>query len=116
MEDIVAVEVTLDTAEKRYFLTWGRVHHRVDPAPLEALILRVCRRFSLGGDPVGTRLCATLQDAADQPYFFECFFDMCQKTIPFGPEYPDWAERTRRAMDEGKEIYYLGRPAPPRAP
>jgi hypothetical protein len=26
MEDIVAVEVTLDTTEKRYFLTWGRVH------------------------------------------------------------------------------------------
>jgi hypothetical protein len=30
MEDIVAREVTLDTDEKRYFLTWGRVHDAVD--------------------------------------------------------------------------------------
>src|SRR5689334_14731603 len=72
MEDIVAVEVTLDTAEKRYFLTWGRVHHRVDPAPLEALLLRVGRAFDLGGAPVSARLCATLQEAAGQPYFYEC--------------------------------------------
>lgn len=29
MEDIVAVEVGLDTGESRFFLTWGRIQHRV---------------------------------------------------------------------------------------
>jgi hypothetical protein len=110
MEDIVALEVTLDTAEKRYFLTWGRVHNAVDPSPLEALMQRVSPTFALGGRPVSSRLCASLQDAAGQPYFFECFFAMCQKKIPFGPGYADWAKKTQHAMNAGKEIYYLGRP------
>jgi hypothetical protein len=108
MEDIVAVEVKLDTNEKRYFLTWGRVHDRVDPSPLEALILRTCPNLSLNGNAVGARVCATLQEAADQPYFFECFFAMCQKKIPFGTKYAQWAEKTKRAMNAGKEIFYLG--------
>jgi hypothetical protein len=116
MEDIVAVELELDNAEKRYFLTWGRIQHRIDPAPLEALILRVSPHFSIGGKPVRARLCATLHEAAGEPFFFEYFFAMCQKKIPFGPRYDNWRAKIDRAMNEGKEICFLGRSAPPRPP
>jgi hypothetical protein len=48
-------------------------------------------------------------EAATQPYFYECFFDICQKKIPFGPKYREWAAEMRELMENGKEIYYLGR-------
>jgi hypothetical protein len=78
-----------------------------------ALVLRVSSRFTLGGNPVSARVCTTLQEAATQPYFFEHFFALCQKTISFGTTYATWSERTKRAMEEGKEIYFLGRPLSP---
>jgi hypothetical protein len=110
MEDIVAVRVSLDTGDLRYFLTWGRIHHPVDPERLEALILAKSPRFSLGGRPVAAHLCETLQEAATQPYFFEYFFAMCQKKIPFGPKYGQWADRTRKLMEDGKEMCFPGSP------
>lgn len=110
MEDIVAVEVRLDNGRKRHFLTWGRIQNPVDPAPLEALVLRHCTRFSLGGTPVSARLCDTLQEASAGRYFYECFFLMCQERIPFGPQYGKWAARAAAAMEKGKELYFLGAP------
>jgi hypothetical protein len=116
MENIVAVAVRIDTGEDRYFLTWGRLHDPVDPEPLEALILSKSSRFALGGRPVSARHCLTLQEAAAQPYFYECFFSMCQKVRSRDRDYDEWAEQTRQLMAQGKEIYYLGQPpAPPTA-
>lgn len=110
MEEIVAVDVQLESGDHRYFLTWGRVHHPTDPTALETLVLDQSRRFSLGGAPIKAGICLTLQEAATQPYFYECFFSMCQKRVPYGPRYRQWAEETRRAMNDGKELYFLGRP------
>lgn len=113
MEDIVAVRLNLDNGDARYFLTWGRLPEAVDPAPLERLVLNAATRFSLGGTPVSAQLCATLQEAASEPYFFENFFKMCQRRIPFGPEYKAWAAETLQRLEAGKELYYLGRKASP---
>ena len=113
MEDIVTVRVNLDTGDHRYFLTWGRIHHPVVPEPLEALVFAKSSGFSLSGHAISAHLCQTLQEAAKEPHFYECFFGMCQKKIPFGLEYGQWAARMRELMENGKEIYYLGRPQPP---
>jgi len=73
---MVAVSVGLSDGGRRYFVTWGRIQDVVDPAPLEELVLRHSRAFSLGGEPVMARVCEALREAAmsdSAPYFFECF-------------------------------------------
>lgn len=47
VEDLVAVAVELESGETRFFLTWGRIQERVDPAPLAALVLRQASTFDL---------------------------------------------------------------------
>lgn len=65
-------------------------------------------KFALGGDAASIELCDSLHEAAGARYFFESFFAMCQKKIPFGDDYKEWAKRTRSNMKQGREIYFLG--------
>ncbi len=71
VEDVVAVAVDVDDGTTRFFITWGRIQSTVDPQPLEELVLRHAAGFDLGGTPVRARLCDTLQEARNEPYFFE---------------------------------------------
>ena len=106
MEDVVAVAVELDTGETRYFVTWGRVQHSVDPAPLEEIVLTRSSGFDLGGRPLRARLCLSLQEARDEPYFFEALVSFASKPT----DAADWLTTTNERMRNGKELYYLGRP------
>jgi len=108
VEDIVAVEVTTDTGRRVYLLTWGRIQDRVDPQPLERLIMAVAGRFKMPGRPVSARVCDSLQAAAAAPYFYECFFGFCQKPIPFGDGYEAWRHERDERMREGYEIAAVG--------
>lgn len=111
MEDIVAVGVELVNEKKRYFLTWGRIQDNVDSTFLEDIVFKNATRWDLGGVPKRARLCATLQEAADQPYFYEALFMMCQKPIPTGVRsYQRWKKKIDRLMRIGKELYYCGNP------
>lgn len=110
MENIVAVEVALENGEKRYFLTWGRIQSTVDTTSLESLIFEHSVKFALGGVPVRARVCQSLQEASREPYFYECFFVMCQEKIPFGTGYRQWKDSMATAMEHGKELYFLGAP------
>jgi len=110
MENIVAVAVILRNGQKRYFLTWGRVQHPVDGAPLEAIVLKHASVFALGGAAKRARICPTLRDAARQPYFYEALFSLSQERIPLGKGYAAWKKRIDRRMRRGMELYYLGRP------
>jgi hypothetical protein len=96
-------------------LTWGRLQDIVDPAPLEKLIMSVAYQNSLGGEAMSAELCYRLQEAAGEPYFFECLFSMGQNRIPFGPGYAEWASETAEKMAMGKEIWYLGRSEIPKS-
>jgi hypothetical protein len=108
MENIVAVAIDLENGDVRYFLTWGRIQHPVDPHPLEQLMLEQSSHFAIGGKAVRARLCISLQEAAKEAGFYECFFDMCQKKIPFGETtYSPWRSEIDRRMRSGKEIWYL---------
>ena len=110
MDDIVAVEVQLADGRSRYFLTWGRIQHSVDPGAVCELVLAAAAGFVLGGEPVDARLCASLREAADSnaPYFYECFFKFAQEPIPFGEGYEAWRHAKADAMRAGREIAYCG--------
>jgi hypothetical protein len=108
VHDIVAIEVTLSSGERRYFLTWGRIQDPVDPAPVAALVLRKASGFAMDGEPRSARVLWSLHPAATSPAFWECFFDMCQRQIPFGPEHPNWREKIAAEQEQGKQIWYLG--------
>jgi hypothetical protein len=109
MEDWVAVEVRTDSGQSGFFVTWGRMQDAVDPRPLEELMLRAAAGFALGGIPVSARVCANLQEAAAQPYFFEALLKMAGRPIPYGEDYDAWQRERAKAMEEGQEIYFVGR-------
>ena len=106
MEDIVAVKVVDSDGVVAFYLTWGRIQDRIDPAPLEALVLRHARQSGVRADRA--HLCATLQEAAGEPYFFEGLFSFSQRPIPFGEGYQEWRRSMDEAMREGKELFLLG--------
>ena len=74
MDDIVAVAIQLELGAERFFLTWGRIQHPVDPEPLERLMLRLSPAYDLGGKPVKARVCRSLPETAHAPYFYKAFF------------------------------------------
>jgi len=108
MEDIVAVELSTTEGTVCYFVTWGRIQNRVDPEPLERLILKVADHFAIPGTPASARLCESLQDAREAPFFYEAIFDFAQKTIPFGSGYEKWRRRMDKRMRRGQEMYCAG--------
>ena len=108
MEDWVAIEVRTEAGRTAYFVTWGRIQDPVDPKPLEELALKAATGFSLGSRPVSARVCFSLQEAADQPYFYEALLDFARRSIPH-EGYHEWREAMRAAMAQGHEFYFLGR-------
>jgi hypothetical protein len=108
MDDVVAVAVRLEDGTERFFLTWGRLQHVIDPAPLAAIVLRNAHRYALGGVPVGARVCWSLREARDAPYFYEGLLKMARRPIPFGRGYERWKTRMAAAIEAGNELVYLG--------
>jgi hypothetical protein len=107
MDDIVALRVVLVTGQSRYFLTWGRLLDPVDPKRLEDLVGGKLSHFSLGGAAVSISVCDSLREASGARYFYECFFAMCQKPIPFGDNYEGWKARMLEQLTQGREFITL---------
>ena len=111
MEDLVAVAITFDGGRKRYVLAYGRIFDAVDPTELEAVVLEMAQRSDLGGTPVAASVCASLQEAAGEPFFFEALFEMTRDAVsPGSRRYARWRKRIARRMREGREIWLLGAP------
>ena len=108
MDDIVALKVVLDEGPNQYFLTWGRLIDPVETKSLEELVGSHLAQFGLGGAAVSISVCDSLREASRARYFYECFFQMCQKSIPFGDGYKNWAAQILEQLKQGREIYYLG--------
>ena len=110
MDHLVAITVELADGAKRFYMTWGRIQHAVDPEPLEQLVLRYCIRDDLGGNPLKASMCRTLQEASRAPYFYEALFSFSQTHIPSGDQYEAWRSELNECMQRGEELYYLGNP------
>jgi hypothetical protein len=81
------------------------------PSAAGELTLRVAARFALGAEPVSARVCESLREAANEPYFYEALLKLAQKPIPYGEGYERWRREKVAAMAEGQEFYFLGRPS-----
>lgn len=108
MDDIVALRMSVENGPDHYVLSWGRLTDPVDPAGLEELVLQQAAHFSLPGRVTSVKLCDSLQEASRARYFYECFFQMCQKPIPFGHTYEEWRKATLAELRQGRELYFAG--------
>ncbi len=109
MEDIVAIKIIDDSENAHYFITWGRIFDAVDP---ESLLQAVAMHLSKFGIKTfnSIELCSSLQEAANQTYFYEALFSFSQRKIRFGKNYESWRKKRKKKIRSGREIYYLGRP------
>lgn len=107
MDNIVAIKITDKVGKPHYLLTWGRIFDAVDPQSLFEVLQPHLVSFGLS-DFTGIKLCRSLKEASDQPYFYEALFSISQHKIHFGKNYPKWKKKRERKMKSGKEIYYLG--------
>lgn len=109
MEEVVAIKAT-DTRGKNHFLiTWGRVFGRTDPQPLLDAVRVSLPQFGLSAVR-RLDLCATLQQASGQPFFYEALLSFGRQSIPSGKGRTTWDATRRKRIEAGKEIYYLGPP------
>jgi hypothetical protein len=107
MDDVVCVKVKDKTRGTVFVMTWGRVFDPIDPKPL-------FKALRQGLQPSGLReiksmhLCDSLAEGAAETFFYEALISFAQKPIPFGREtYWRWTEKTRRAIENGKEIHVI---------
>jgi hypothetical protein len=102
MEDVVAIKATDSRGKRHFFLTWGRAFGRTDSKPLLDAIRPSLSQFGLSRIR-RLEICPTLQDASDQPYFFEALLFFTRQ-----PAVSNVVRRRR--IGSGKDIYYLGKP------
>lgn len=110
------MRVNLKRGGPRYFLTWGRLFDAVDGANLESVVAQNLTKFALDGVAKSVEVCDSLQEASNQPYFFEALWALGQERIPFGPGYQKWAAKKRRELLRGVGLHYLGAGPRRRAP
>jgi hypothetical protein len=117
MEDVIAVAVRLEDGAERFFVTWGRIQDAVDHVPVATLVLRHARSgWDLGGTAIGARVCWSLAEARDAPYFYEALVHFGSLSVPYGDAYEDWRARIAQEMEKGEHLYYLGRRSGPSDP
>jgi hypothetical protein len=109
VEDIVAIKATDSRGKPHFFIAWGRAFDPVDPKPLLRAVRPALSRFGLSAIR-RLEVCPTLQEASDQPYFFEALVAFAQKPIPTGKVRRAWIAARRKQIAAGKDIYYLGAP------
>jgi hypothetical protein len=108
VEDVVALEVKLRTGELRYFVTWGRLFDPIDPTRLIESARTHMSEAALGGEIESVRLCDSLREAKDAPYFFEALLSFAQQQIPRADDHEAWRARMRSELAAGKQLYFLG--------
>ena len=117
MDSIIAIRVTLESSEQRYFLTWGDLGpHRPWPGDIERTVLADSLRWDLGGVPVDARKCDSLQEASGERYFFECLTSMQGQMPRTARSFAPWADKMTAAVERGEQLYYCGRPKGPDVP
>lgn len=108
MDNVAAVALKLSDGGTRYFLVY---EIDLDAGTVEAAVLKAAKRSDFGGPPLEATVCTTLQEASGEPYFFECLFEMTRDAVPPSSwKYARWKRRVARDIDEGRGLWFLGRP------
>jgi hypothetical protein len=107
MEHVVGIKVYDKVVGEVGFITWGRIFHPVDMQELCEIVQLHLPKFGIQ-ESKEIQVCNTLQEVACFPYFYEGFFEFCQKIIPEGKQYKSWQKEREKALKKGEEIYFLG--------
>ena len=108
MENVIAVEVRLSNGDNLYYLTWGRIQDKLDHRPVAQLVLNAALNAVDERRPKSSRVLWSLHPATAAPMFYEVYFGMCQRPIPFGKGYDKWRKKIDKRMRQGLEISFLG--------
>jgi hypothetical protein len=109
MDDVVALKASTEDGSYVFFMTFGRIQANVDPAPLEALVLRHSRSFETGSPVVSVEVCKSLGEAAHAPLFFEAILYFARQPMPSSrSDFFAWKRHIAKRMEDGLEIYSLG--------
>jgi len=106
MDDIVAIKVTYGKGKKQFFLTWGRTFDRVDHVQLLKAVSKNLKKFGIENIKK-ISLLDSLKEVLTERYFFEGYFLMAQKKIPFGSGYNRWRKAMSKKISQGHEIYKI---------
>ena len=107
MEDIVGIKFEDKKMGEGAFLTWGRLFDEVDESELLDLIKKHLPNWNIN-NLESIEVCYSLQEVSDQPYFYECLIKFIQEPIPYGAKYKAWKKKKKKALLEGKDIYFMG--------
>jgi hypothetical protein len=89
-------------------MTWGRLYDPVDESGLIRAIAAQSKKYA--GSPMKKfRICSSLREVSQYEYFFEALVYFCWRPIPFGTKtYSRWRTATRKRLESGKDIIFLG--------
>ena len=74
-------------------------------------MLEKASKFGLD-DAISARLCGSLHEAKEAPYFFEALIEFSAKVAvaQLEPDRGAWRTTIDREMRDGRHLYYLGDP------
>ncbi len=109
MEQLIAVAVDLESAERCYFLTVSAAGD--DDQAIVDLVLAHSRKFALGARITRTEVCYSLQDAANEPYFYECLSALSIQLAKHFDSRMGWSASCKADARAGKLLLYCGNPS-----
>jgi hypothetical protein len=110
MEDLVGIKVVDSIKGECGIVTWGRLFGPVDEDALAKAVRPHLGNFGLCNVEL-VQVCYSLRDLAHHPYFYEALFQFSREKIPSAKQYKKWLARKRKAVERGREVYFLGLPS-----
>jgi hypothetical protein len=107
MEDVVAIKIRDVRRGWVGAMTWGRLWDPIDDRELLEAIKRHLSGFGIE-EPVEIQLCSSLREIESGEYFYEALLKFSWKPPAFGPRYEDWRAERKAALEQGREIYFVG--------
>ncbi len=111
MEDLVGIKVVDRVKGECGLITWGRLFGAVDEDALAQAVRPHLGKCGLR-DVDLVQVCHSLGALSHHPYFYEALFEFAREKQPSSKRYAKWVKRKRKAVERGREIYFLGLPAP----
>jgi len=106
MNDIVAIKFL----DKKYgdgaAITWGNVFEEKELLKVVECGLQDTFEVS---EIISIKICDSLEEIADQPYFYECLMRFIQQSVPTKEKkYSKWLNKKKKSMKCGYDIYFNG--------
>lgn len=102
MEYIVAIKFKRSDGKIGAYLTWGRIFDSLEDTELLEIVKNKFKNLE-------PRLCRTLQEVSQFPYFYEGLWTFSQEYRPMeGEEALKWKKKKAEEMKRGSDFYLLG--------